>query len=351
MPVDLHPGMLPDMLKRFSVGCFLQVIVLLLVGCKHYPVNEPMVARDTEDGYYFHTQDRPNNSEELLVVLAFSGGGTRAAAFSYGVLEALREYTIDVDGEERSLLQEVDAISSVSGGSFTAAAYGLYGDEIFETFEEAFLKRNVQSALAWRVVNPLRWPGLWSGTWGRSDMAAEYYDEILFNGATFADLQREEGPFVIINTTDATEGARFNFTQYMFDLLCSNMSSYSVSRAVASSSAVPGLLTPITLNNYGGSCDYDGQDWIDRMNVEYNGRLRRRADELSSLRVSTNRPFIHLVDGGVSDNLGLRPLMDTMAVIERSPDLIDDLKARAVRRIVVISANAFSSPDRDLGSR
>lgn len=339
--------MIADMFSHFLVRISFACFVVALVGCKHYPVNEPLVARNTDEGYYFHNQNRPNNSDELLVILAFSGGGTRAAAFSYGVLEALRDQTIQIDGVERSLLSEVDAISSVSGGSFTAAAYGLYGDEMFETFEEAFLNRNVQGALAWRVLNPFRWPGLWSGKWGRSDMAAEYYDKILFNGATFADLQRKEGPYIIINTTDATQGGRFNFTQYMFDLMCSEVNSYPVSRAVAASSAVPGLLTPISLNNYGGSCDYDGQDWISRLDIQYNGRLQMRSRELDSLRVSTNRPFIHLVDGGVSDNLGLRPLMDTMAVIERSPELMRDVQARSVKKIVVISANAFSSPDKD----
>ncbi len=76
--------------------------------------------------------------------LAFSGGGTRAASFSYGLLEALRDTTYEVDGKPRRLLDEIDVISSVSGGSFTAAAYGLHGDKIFEVYEPSFLKRNLQ---------------------------------------------------------------------------------------------------------------------------------------------------------------------------------------------------------------
>ncbi len=340
-------NMFTNLIRPVLIAC----IALLPVGCKHYPVNERLTARDTEKGYYFHLQSRPNNSDELLVILAFSGGGTRAAAFSYGVLEALREQTIAIDGEERSLLNEVDAISSVSGGSFTAAAYGLYGDETFNILEDAFLKRNVQGALAFRVLNPFRWPGLWSSTWSRSDLAAQYYDEILFHGATFADLQRKEGPFIIINSTDASEGGRFNFTQYIFDVLCSDLSNYPVSRAVAASSAVPGLLTPITLNNYGGTCDYTGDEWISRLDAEYTGRLQLRAHELSSMGNGTNRPYLHLVDGGVADNLGLRPLMDTMSVIEQSPDLVAGLKTRNVKKIVVISANAYSSPAKDWDSK
>jgi NTE family protein len=299
------------------------------------------------EGYYFHQQRRPENSSETLLILAFSGGGTRAASFSYGVLEALRDATITVDGRPRPLLQEVDAISSVSGGSFTAAAYGLMGDRIFDELEDAFLKRNVQGDLAWRVINPFRWPNLWSRHYSRSDLAADYYDQILFANATFADLQRSEGPFILVNATDLTTGSRFDFSQYTFDLLCSDVSRFSVSRAVAASSAVPGLLTPVTLWNYNGNCSNGAPEWITREYRDEDGRIRLRAAELRSMLDRKQRPYLHLVDGGVSDNLGLRPLLDIMHVIEGNRNLVADLKVGDVKRVVVVSANAQASPDKD----
>ncbi len=39
------------------------------------------------------------------------------------------------------MLDAIAAISSVSGGSFTSACFGLYGDRIFIDFEERFLRR------------------------------------------------------------------------------------------------------------------------------------------------------------------------------------------------------------------
>ena len=63
-------------------------------------------------------------------MLSFSGGGTRAAAFSYGVLEELRRTEITVDGQRRRLIDEVDIITGVSGGSFTALAYALHGERL-----------------------------------------------------------------------------------------------------------------------------------------------------------------------------------------------------------------------------
>src|SRR5262245_2495636 len=75
------------------------------------------------------------NSDKLFVVLTFSGGGKRAAAFSYGVLEALRDVKVTTpDGEIHPLLDEIDLISAVSGGAFTAAYYAMNGHETFESF-------------------------------------------------------------------------------------------------------------------------------------------------------------------------------------------------------------------------
>ena len=76
----------------------------------------------------------------------------------------------------------------MSGGSFTALAYGLYGDKLFTEYEQRFLKRDVQGEIVSRTfVRPI------GASWGRrhggvSELAAELYDEILFNNATFADL-------------------------------------------------------------------------------------------------------------------------------------------------------------------
>ena len=114
-------------------------LIILIQGCSaHYPVNESLETVNFKSSLRFtstaeHTGDR---SDDLTIGLAFSGGGTRASALSYGVLEALRDDTIQVGGTERRVLDEVDVISSVSGGSFTAAYFGLFGDRIFEDFEE-----------------------------------------------------------------------------------------------------------------------------------------------------------------------------------------------------------------------
>ena len=96
---------------------FLLIPVLALSACAHYPRNAALSSFDRSAGYRFNNlAPLPNNSDDLFVILTFSGGGKRAMAMSYGVMEKLKETRISWHGSERSLLDEVDIISSVSGG-------------------------------------------------------------------------------------------------------------------------------------------------------------------------------------------------------------------------------------------
>ena len=241
-------------LKRVSIAL---MALLTLAGCATRPINPPIAHADPNTGYRYGTRELKDN--DTLVVLAFSGGGTRAAAFSYGVLEQLKDTeVIKQDGKKIRLLDTVGVITGVSGGSFTALAYGLYGDRLFAEYEQRFLKRNVQGELITRFLNPLRWGNLSFTEWGRSELAADFYDEILFNGATFADLDRRKDLLVLASATDVSTGARLDFGQELFDAICSDLNAVRLSRAAAASSAVPVALSPVTLNNYGGTCDYAG---------------------------------------------------------------------------------------------
>ena len=221
-----------------------------LSGCASRPINPPIAQANPKAGYRFETRLTEDKDRTNLVVLAFSGGGTRAAAFSYGVLEFLRNTEImGPKGNKVRLLDEVDIITGVSGGSFTALAYGLYGDKLFADYEQRFLKRNVQGEIIARTLSPANWASLGSTGWGRSELAAQLYDEILFNGATFGDLDRGHGPLILASATDISTGSRFVFSQRIFDVICSDLNAVPLSRAAAASSAVPVVLSPVTLNN------------------------------------------------------------------------------------------------------
>src|SRR3989454_12160787 len=128
---------------RIHLGFIFSAVVLLGAGCAHYRENARMNHYDPQSGYRFRNLSNTGNSDSLQIFLAFSGGGTRAAALSYGVLEELARTQIAWEGQQRRLLDEGDYISAVSGGSFTAAYYALYGDRIFAGFEDRFFDQNI----------------------------------------------------------------------------------------------------------------------------------------------------------------------------------------------------------------
>src|SRR6218665_2238711 len=104
---------------------------LALAACTAMaPVNPPITQPQAGQGYSVMPllkRQLPGNNPHALVLLAFSGGGTRAAAFSYGVLEELRRTPIVVQGQTHRFLDEVDLMAGGSGGSFTAAGYARCG--------------------------------------------------------------------------------------------------------------------------------------------------------------------------------------------------------------------------------
>src|SRR5262249_57717522 len=107
-----------------------------------------------------------DSSNQLLVILAASGGGKRSSAFSYGVLRGLRDYAIRVNGKPRRLLDELDTYAAVSGGSFTAAYYGPYRDRIFTDYERDFLDVDVNAYIWGLYTLPWRWQWLVSSDYG-----------------------------------------------------------------------------------------------------------------------------------------------------------------------------------------
>jgi NTE family protein len=329
-------------------------LLLLLGGCARRQINPRIANYDprTEDprsGREFGMLWHQGNPEDL-VILAFSGGGTRAAAFSYGALEALRRIQIvSKSGRKTRMLDEVDVITGVSGGGFTALAYGLYGEKLFDDYETRFLKRDVQGELIARLFNPLNWAALSSTGWGRSEMAAQLYDEILFHGATFADLYRAGGPMIFVSATDLSTGARIDFVPTNFDVMCADLGPIKLSRAAAASSAVPLVLSPITINNYGGSCGYQEPSWLRPFTDTVNpprmaSRIVNRLQELQQLDDAKDDPYFHLVDGAISDNLGLRSVLDVLETLDALREAGQPTPLDHIRRIIIFVVDSYTEP-------
>jgi NTE family protein len=319
----------------------LAILAFLPAGCAHAPRNVPLVRIDPATGYRFQTTPNQTDGTGLMVALFFSGGGIRAAAVSYGVLCELAATPV---ADQRRMLDEVTTINAVSGGSFTAAYYCLYGDRIFADYEQLFLKRDVQDALIRRCLAPVNRVRLWSGYFGRSDLAAEYYDELLFHGATFGDLAKAGAarPFLVINATDISTSTPLQFTQDQFDLIGSDLSRYPISRAVAASSAVPLVFTPITLTNYADRVPAADAFLLPPAGAsDVFASYRAVLTEIShGYRDVAKHPYIHLMDGGLADNLALRNLLDGVTLSGGWKAVLERVRKRGITKLAIIVVNA-----------
>src|SRR6185369_17902804 len=173
---------------------------IALIGCDgHHPINAPIASHDLTKGYRLQRiKADPDNPGDVLVILTLSGGGTRAAALAYGTMEALRDVKLRIGGRTRRLLDEVDIINAVSGGSIVAAYYAVHRERLFRDFESRFLKRDVERQLRAEILANL--PRLAQPQFSRGEVLAEYFDRVLYDGATYDDLARGNmRPYVVIN--------------------------------------------------------------------------------------------------------------------------------------------------------
>jgi predicted acylesterase/phospholipase RssA len=207
-----------------------------------------------------------------FVGVAISGGGSRSANFSAGCLLQLQRL---------GLLQRVDYISSVSGGSMTAALYCLSDEKQWNPGDvQKKLSHAFATDLFWQTIIPWNTIAMLATDWDRTDLLADEFQRELYHdtkgrGQTFADL-RPDRPRLLINATDLQSGHKFIFCNEAFDSINSDLSQYPIARAVAASSAVPVLLHQVTLRDYS----------------------------------TVFKQYVHLIDGGIVDNLGVQSLVE-----------------------------------------
>ena len=310
--------------------------------------------RISRDGYRLDALAASPGAPDLLILVAMSGGGKRSASFAYGALKGMRAITVPLRAGPQPFLREVDAIAGVSGGSFPAAYYGLYRDQTFDRFETDFLYRDTESSIWGIYLLPWNWTWLVDPRVGTNDFMERVYDRTMFHGATFNDLQKRGRPVISINATDLAYGSPFSFTQESFDLICSDLGVFPLARAVAASNGFPGLFSPITLTNRAADCGGREPGWLRRI-----GDAERR-DPLSRLGVSaetaeryldpTKTRYVHLIDGGVADNLAMR----AGGTMIQSAGEATELRSRGyfrLRRILVLSIDGQGTQDTSVAER
>lgn len=218
---------------------------------------------------------------ESGVALCLSGGGYRAMVFHVGVVWRLYE---------AGWLGKLDRISSVSGGSITAAVLGLAWDRLQtgaspdrHRLEEEFVRpvRHLagETIDAWGIIGGMLLPGT------ISEKIQASYRKHLFGDATLQAMP--DKPRFVFNATNVQSGALWRFSKpYMRDYRVGEIRKPAVSlaAAVAASSAFPPVLSPMVMEvDPAFFTPGSGSD------LQHDPYTRR----------------VVLCDGGVYDNLGL----------------------------------------------
>lgn len=320
---------------------------LLLAACAGAPLNPPRNKPAVAEPQRW--QPRPLESD-TFVALSFSGGGLRAAAFSYGVLEGLREQG---GARGRSLLDEVGFITSVSGGSLTAAYFGLHGSAGLKDFRDKVLLRDGEAGLRFSLFNPTNLMRLLAGGLNDRSNLNDWLEKDIFQGATYADLFRRQRPIVWINATNTQYRLAFPFHERAFESICSDLASFPVSEAVAASMAVPLFFAPVVLEKFPEACPAP-------LPVSYTARGRAEGDDQHRLRLALQRAlkdfrnpevgrYLKLVDGGVTDNLGLVSILQSRILLNTPYGPISEQDAASMRRLLFVVVDAGQGPSGDWG--
>jgi NTE family protein len=315
-------------------------VSFFLAGCAsfNYPVNTPL------------SVDRkalmpsiPDIGGDTAVGLSFSGGGTRAGAFAFGVLRGLDRLRL-ADG--RSYLDRVAFVSGVSGGSVTAAYFGLKGKAALTDFRGRFLIRDAQENLRTNIDLANLAAGFGGGVNDASRLP-KWLDDNLFEGATIGDLMKPGKPIVWINSSDLFNRTPFLFSETTFSALCSDVRSFPLSQAVAASAAVPVAFVPIVLESFPQACASAQSAWVDRVLADRSSgaQVRAFAQALARYRNPDQTRYLKLADGGITDNFGLSGLVIARAAASMPYMPLTPDKAVQLRRVIFVVVNAGQTPN------
>jgi NTE family protein len=319
----------------------LPLAFLAACGAWNPPVNTPL--GDTAN-LPLVAEEGPPGDGEVWIGLAFSGGGMRASAFAYGMTEELRAAGM---GGANGLLDHVRLVSGVSGGSVTAAQLGLNGPEGLKGYRERYLLTDAERYMANSALNPLTIVrGLSGGANGRATFA-RYLDEVLFHKATFGTLRAKSRIKTWINATDMANSTPFLFSPETFDALCSDLSTFPISEAVAASAAFPLVFSPVVLEAHQGKCAYREPDWLTaaRFNPEASSAMRAHAAALESYADPERVKYVKLLDGGVTDNFGTTGLAVERARAEAPYAPMTPAEAVKLKRLLFLVADAGVQKD------
>ena len=334
-------------LPQFTCNLLLGLILALaLTACTARnvgPINEPASGSTQETARFINDY---GDDGSLIVGVAFSGGGTRAAAFAYGIMSELDAISIDEIPRKRTVSDSIRMVSGTSGGAVAAAYFAFRGPDEFHHFRERFLLQDIEQSLHTSLASPANLVRALGGGMNDRDGFAKWLDDELFHGATFSAFDSDLAPLLWLNATDISHGVPFLFTHETFAALCSDLDQVRIADAVAASAALPVAFSPIDVRAYGPDCDYQTPSWKARALTDPHAplRLNAYARALESYRGDNSLTLIRILDGGITDNIGITGLALARASAETPYGPLTEVQAVNLERLLFIVADAGKAP-------
>ncbi len=328
---------------------------LALAGCSTFgvrnaPINSAVNDSPADTAAIASIPASIRDTSETAIGLSFSGGGTRASAFAFGVLQELAKTEQPTrTGAKSPLIDNVSLVSGVSGGSITAAYFALQGREMIPDFRKKFLFQDVEASLNTSVMNVTNLVLLAKGGVNDRSGLPAWLDKNLFRGATYADVLKPGHPQLWINASDIYNRTTFIYNTVNFGALCSDLSRYPLSEAVAASAALPLVFAPIVIENYADKCQFNAPDWVE--SADRPGApaiLRASAAAIQRYREKTDVKYVKLLDGGMTDNLGLSGFVLELAAATKPYEPLTPRQAVNLKRFLFVVVDAGRPPGGDL---
>lgn len=340
-------------IMQISCGVLIGTTVDAIQNTATYPFKEYLFwgaykYDNTWDEPYQIIEQEKEDYGEQLIGIAVSGGGSRSAYFFASVMNEFSKIKLN----DAPLVDEIDYISSVSGGSLAAAHYclsrykskkSIQNPKFFQQFKRSMSCNFQLQALGKLAI------GFWLVDfftyYNRGDLFAGIWEDNFWGNATFSDLVKTEkngAPKLIINGTDLSGGHKFVFStikdeefnnsEYFtrlrnagfinyatskghiafktigFQTLNSDIRPYRVAKAVVASASVPNLLGPVTLRDY---------------------RKKKR--------------YLNISDGGIYDNYGIESLMQIFTTY------LDKHPGKKAKIILIDGSGYFDIDKRESG--
>ncbi|HVZ52360.1 MAG TPA: patatin-like phospholipase family protein [Pseudolabrys sp.] len=337
---------------RVATACAVTAIALALGACAsvyNQPLNAPSATPFTGTvgaaaAIAAAEQRQVVGSDDTVIGLAFSGGGTRAAAFAYGVLDRLAQTPASKRDPQARLIDDVGVVSGVSGGSIMAAYFGLKGKAALTDFRDQFLTQDVMASLdtSFTLVNVSRALGGGANT---DNKLRDWFNAHLYHHATFGDLAARRRPVVVINATDIYSRTPFLFAPQAFAAACSDFGKYPIAAAVAASAAVPGAFAPVVIETFPGECNTPLPPWVDKAanDPAASPLLHAYAKGLKDIRDGKVK-YVKLFDGGLIDNYGLSGITIVRAAQTTPYGPLRPEEAINLRRLMFLVVDAGQGP-------